>query len=445
MSVFAVSVLSALVISCFCSLMESVLLSLSQSQITEISEKHPKAGALWNDFKSNIDRPISAILILNTTAHTIGATIAGNALASLTGTTGHQKAILWGFSFIFTFLMLQYTEILPKTIGVHHNKFLAVRLVRPLSLVICLATPISIVTHWLNKPFESSKKEDEKPTIEDLRYMVTWARMKKLIGERQEGIIMATAALSEKKASDVMIPINDVVFLSNDLTIEEAIDIAHVDAHTRFPVCEGNHRNKIVGYVNFKEIISHKKMNPKSNSIKQNIRPIPFVDAKAPASDLLPLFTMKHEHLAMIRNEKGNSIGMVTLEDLIEELIGEREDEFDRLPLHIHHLPDKHLLLGGGCKMGKVRQLITHDILLTPINRDHDFASDKDDQKTLDSWLEDRLGRTPIRGDQITINGIRFYVRRVRRGRVFDALICKSKDFDSAQDDVKELPSDTDQ
>lgn len=431
MSVFIFSVLTALIVSAFCSLMESVLLSLTPAQIAEMTAKSPKIGAIWSDFKKNIDRPISAILILNTTAHTIGATVAGSALADLTETTGHQKMILWSFSFFFTFLMLQYTEILPKTLGVRFNKALALRLVRPLVIMVKIATPLSHFTYWMNRPFEpKGHKVEYASAVDELRYMATMARQNRQIGMKQEEIIVATTRLSRQKAKDVMIPLSDVVFLSSGMSLWEAIEIAHVDAHTRFPVFEGDNKNKIIGYVNFKEIISHQKLNPTATTFKEIVRPIPFVDAEAPASDLLRLFTYQHEHLAMIRNKRGDCIGMVTLEDIIEELVGELEDEFDRLPRHVHHLPNQVLLLGGGCPMHNVRLMVSHDILHRPLDKGRDIASEKDDLKSLDEWLEDRLGRDPVRGDRIVLNGIEFNVRRVRRGHVFDVQIQKSKLFD---------------
>lgn len=435
MIVFIISILTALLVSSFCSLMESVLLSLSPVQIAEISEKTPKVGAIWSEFKKNIDRPISAILILNTTAHTIGATVAGNALASLTGASGHQKAILLGFSIAFTFLMLQYTEILPKTLGVRYNKALARWLVHPLSWMIWIVTPISVVTRWFNRPFEpKGHKVEYASAVDELRYMATLARQNRQIGTLQEEIIVAAARLSRQTAFDVMIPLEDVVFLSNELSLEEAIEAAYIDAHTRYPVYkgvldnnhEGIHEDNVVGYVNFKEIISYKKMNSDAHSFNRIVRPIPIVDAAAPASDLLRLFTMKHEHLAMIRDKNRNCVGMVTLEDIIEELVGELEDEFDSLPTQIHILHGQVLLLGGGCLMHKVRRLITHNVLHLPLDKGRDFASEKDDPMTLDEWLEDRIGRVPRRGDQIILNGVEFNVRRVRRGHVFDVQIRKN-------------------
>ena len=94
MTVFIISVFGGLIISGFCSLMESVLLSITPIQVAELTEKSPKIGAIWNGFKKSIDNPISAILILNTAAHTIGATVAGNELAEMVGSDGAKERLI---------------------------------------------------------------------------------------------------------------------------------------------------------------------------------------------------------------------------------------------------------------------------------------------------------------------------------------------------------------
>ena len=430
MVIFIVSVLAALVISSFCSLMESVLLSITPIQVAEIAETSPKIGEIWNGFKRSTDGPISAILILNTAAHTIGATVAGNELAVMCEAVGHQRLILIAFSVLFTFATLQYTEILPKTIGIRYCKTAARWLAYPLYWMTRVLDPISKVIYWLNRPFvPKGGKTEHTSGVEELRYMAALARQDQQIGSQQEGIIVAAAGLSRQKASDVMIPIEDVIFLSNDLTLDEAVDIAYVDAHTRFPVYEKTNKTpgkeKIIGYVNFKEIIALQKLEPEARHFKGIVHPIAFTDVDTPASDLLFLFTQKHEHLAMVRDNSGECVGMVTLEDIIEELVGELDDEFDALPTHVHHLRNNILLVGGGCAMHRVRKVVTHDVLHAPVERGYDFASKKDDDKSLDAWLEERLGRETQRGDQIVLNGVEFKVRRVRRGHTFDVQIKK--------------------
>lgn len=428
LTVFIVSIFVALGVSASCSLVESVLLSLSPGQIADMMQKKPKIGQYWAGFKRNIDKPISVVLILNTTAHTIGAAVAGAAFDDM-----FDGRHMWLFSILFTFVMLQYTEILPKTIGVRFNKRIAGYIARPLYVATVAFSPLIWLIHRLNRPFEpKSGSVEYVSAVDELRYIATLARQNRQIGVVQEEIIQGAASLSKKTARDVMIPISEVVVLSEDLSLWDAIEIAHLDAHTRFPVCKKNDRTKIIGYVNFKEIISHQRLNPKAASFKEIIRPIALVDADSLSSDLLRLFTLKHEHLAMIENKKKQCIGMVTLEDIVEELVGELEDEFDHLPQHSHSLPNQVLVVGGGCLMHDVRTLIAREILNQPREKTTDYSGTGDELKSLNLWLRDKIGREPVRGDSVDYRGIVYNVRRVRRGKIFDVQIQKSDTVSSS-------------
>ena len=148
MVLFFVSVIAALLISALCSLMEAALLSLRPSQIASISHRWPHIGTIWRDFKANIERPIAAILILNTAAHTIGASVAGAEFDRVFG-----DEWIWVFSLVFTFLMLQFTEILAKGVGVRYNRQVAVSVTRPLTILIRVMQPVVMFVHGVNRIF----------------------------------------------------------------------------------------------------------------------------------------------------------------------------------------------------------------------------------------------------------------------------------------------------
>ena len=147
MWLFILAVAGALLISALCSLMEATLLSLRPSQVAEMSSRWPRIGAVWRRFEAEIDRPIAAILILNTAAHTIGASVAGAEFNSLFGDDW-----IWVFSLVFTLLMLQFTEIMPKSAGVRYNRHVAVWIAQPLVLLTYVLLPVVHFVHWFNRP-----------------------------------------------------------------------------------------------------------------------------------------------------------------------------------------------------------------------------------------------------------------------------------------------------
>jgi putative hemolysin len=403
MTAFVVSIAVALCVSFLCSLMEAALLSLTPSQVADLSTRHPKTGAIWRGFKANIERPISVILTLNTAAHTIGASMAGSQFDKLFGTEW-----IWLFSLAFTFAMLQYTEILPKTLGVHYNRPIAMFIARPLSMVVKVFSPVIYLLHLLNRPFEGRRKEKIEPaTLDEIASLATLARLSKHIGPHQERIISRASKLSQTSAREIMIPVEQVSMLSTAQSLADALIAAHIDAHTRFPVCQDGDRNRVAGYVNFKELVYYIRTNPNEPSLKGIIHPVHFAEPGAMASDILKVFVDQHEHMAIVRDAEGGCLGLITLEDIMEELVGDIQDEFDRLPRHVHSLSGGTWMFGGGVPVAEVIAKLGG----APVSA----------TGTLAAWLEQQLGQSPKPGQSIRYEGLEFTVRRIRRGRVFEA------------------------
>ncbi|MGB8227409.1 MAG: CNNM domain-containing protein, partial [Sedimentisphaerales bacterium] len=378
MSVFLISVAVALGVSFLCSLAEAALLSLTPSQIARLSQKHPSIGQIWQNFKSDITRPIAVILILDTSAHTIGASVAGSSVANLFGAKW-----IWLFSLVFTFVMVQFTDILPKSLGVRFNSELGYLLARPLSVSIRIFEPVIKIVHLLNRPFErKSPKKGSQFAIDEIAALAGLARLSKQISQHQEKIILGASRLTRLSVNDVMIPVEQVSFLSSLKSIGEAVLAAHNDFHTRYPVCRGDNRDDVIGYANFKEMIYFMKTNPKDQSFLGIIRPLHFVSPRDSAADLMKTFIEQHVHIAIVRDYSGKTLGLVTLEDIVEELVGELEDEFDRLPRMLHQLSGGTWMVGGG--------LMTAELFAAVPAGPAETAN-----KRFSDWLIEKLGHTP--------------------------------------------------
>ncbi len=404
MTLFIVSILVALSVSFTCSLLEAALLSLTPSQIADINQKNPLLGKVWQGFKSNIEKPIAVILLVNTTAHTIGAAVAGSEFDSIFGSKW-----IWLFSLIFTALMVQYTEILPKTLGVRFNVFIAKMATRPLQWGVNFLAPLISLIHLINRPFEIKKgKGDERSTVEEISALAGLARLTRQINPRQERIIQGSSRLSRCRLEQIMIPIEQVSCLSSDNTMLEAFLAAHTDSHTRFPICENGDKNRILGYVNFKEMVYFMRTNPKNPSLLGVLRPIFFAKIDDTAANLLETFVSKHIHMAIVQHNN-MPVGLVTLEDIVEELVGDLEDELDHLPQMLCCLSGGVWMVGGGVMM---RHLTAESALPLP-------ATDE----MISDWLIARLDKIPQAGDIYKDGDIEFLVRRTRRNRIFEVSV----------------------
>jgi putative hemolysin len=398
-------VTTTLFVSFLCSLMEATVLSLSKAEVSAIALHDARLGAIWTDFKQRIHGPLAAILIVNTAAMTIGTALAAERFAALYG----ERGVLIS-SIVITFLMVQWAELLPKTLGSRHRRAVAALLGRPLHVAVLALSPLVALVRALNRPFERSAIEP--PTsIEEIRALAHDAQAANVIGAQDDAIIGRAAGLTKVPAHKIMVPREEMSVLSTTMTLEEALIHAHLEAHTRFPLCESGDLDLVVGYVNLKEVVAILHTNPGAPTLRGITRPIHRVADSANVSSVLRDFVDQHLHVALVTDTGGRTVGMITMEDLVEELMGELAPEFEPLPRRIHELGGDLLMVGGGVNLADVLRRAG-----VPGQLDG----------TLASWVASQLSRVPRPGDELDLHGARVVVRRIRRGRVFDATIARS-------------------
>lgn len=396
-----ISVCVACGVSMLCSLMEAALLSLSPSQLAKIRRRSVAAGKLCQKLKHDIDRPIAFILILNTAAHTVGAAVAGAAFDHLFG-----QSWLWVFTLGLTLVMVQYTEILPKTLGVRFNETIMFYSAPILDKCIYFSYPLIWLVHFINRPFEKGKKKINNNTADEISALAALARSTQQINLQQERIIRTVPQLSELTVAEVMLPLENVSFITSDHTVGDAITFTTKDFHTRYPVCEPGDPDTVLGYVNFKELVASSRANPGNTKLADLIRPILFVLVDDSLDDVLQKFCSHYCHMAIARDEHGNVKGMLTLEDIIEELIGDLDDEFDPLPRTFYSPAEGFYVVGGGTPMA----LLAREAMLDIPHKREPIAI----------WFEDEYDK-PLRvGIIYRFNNAEFYIRKIRRGRVLE-------------------------
>jgi putative hemolysin len=228
------------------------------------------------------------------------------------------------------------------------------------------------------------------------------------MGEREEKIVLAAAHLSTHRAADIMIPAQDISMIYAGSTLAQALVKAHLDMHTRFPVCMVNDDPQTIQrYLNFKDIVSALRVNPADPTIKGISRPIASVQEDLPLPKLLEMMIQEKNHIVIVVSKEGAVLGMITLEDIIEELVGEIEDEFDRLPTHLHPCP-AGWIVGGGVQMTTVASTLGLD------------WSGKFTGKvpTLAEWCKNLKA-----GDTLELDNIRVIPRKFRRKKLSEAIV----------------------
>ncbi len=323
MTTFLVSSLLAVVVSLLCSLSEAVILSMNSVKLETDKNKGIGYAQVMSKLNLNINRPISAILILNTIAHTGGSTIAGNAFGDLYGDDQ-----LWVFSVIFTIVILFVTEIFPKVMGVAHADRLAPLIAKPLYFSIKMLYPIVWITEKFSNILTGGSKKTTSYSVDDIHTIARAAQLENVIDRQQEKIIIQTSALRRRTLEEIMLPIDRLIFIPENISYDEYYAIAEKYLHTRYPVSKTQSPQDLVGYLNLKEI-SLQKEELLKDGLTKFIRPLLFVRKDMTVAALLRQFILRKNHLAIVRDEQGKNIGMLTLEDIVEEVVGDIRDEFD--------------------------------------------------------------------------------------------------------------------
>jgi len=324
MTVFVVSVLVVLIVSGLCSLSEASLYAVNQAYVRRLSETGGVAGRLLTKFKANMERPIAAVLILNTVANTAGATVAGAQARQLFG----DGAFIW-FSVAFTLAVLFISEIFPKVVGVVYNRPIATALAVPLNATITFLSPLI----WLSDRLSRRVKGKEPLLVAPEEEVETLAKI-----SAEEGSILPFEAqlvknvlgLNDVKAQDIMTPRTVVFKAPASMTLREVAAESAKWTHSRVPVFGQDDQENWIGVVLRRDVFNGVAKNEFDVKLESLCKPIHFVPETIPGHKLLNEFLKRRSHLFGVVDEYGGLSGIVTLEDVMESLIGaEIVDEFD--------------------------------------------------------------------------------------------------------------------
>jgi CBS domain containing-hemolysin-like protein len=288
-------------------------------------QKNSRTGMIFKNLRTDVQRPITAILVLNTIANTAGASIAGSyALLVL----GHEWLGL--FSAMFTLSILIFSEIVPKTVGVVYSKALCPLVAYPLrGLVWFMAPAIWFCSHITGVITRAKKPDLISP--EELKVMATLSLKSGGIKPFQKSVIDNILTLDKKTVKDVMTPRTVIFSMSEHLTLEEASRMSKVWEHSRFPVYDKD-REDIVGIVLTKELFISLAQGKGNMLLTDLMRPAHFVVETARLNKVLMEFIESRQKLFVVLDEYGGIAGIITLEDILEEILGrEIVDESDQV------------------------------------------------------------------------------------------------------------------
>jgi len=327
MTLLITYLLIALLVSFLCSVLEAVLLSSTNSYIQSLSNgQNEYLVNKLKDLKSNIDKPISSILTVNTFAHTMGA--AG---------VGAQAQIVFGeewqalVAFIVTLLILYFSEIIPKTIGALYWKKLLLPSAYIISFMMVLSRPFTWFSSILTGFISKNQKHQSNFSRDEIMAIVAMGEREGAILSKESDLIENLLKLKNIKAKDIMTPRSVVFALRADTKIEEAIEDDRMYIHSRIPIFRDT-LDDIVGIVFNQKILEESNEDHDEITLESISHEVHMISENIPVPHLIDLFVKRKTHLFIVFDNYGQTVGVVSLEDAIETLLGvEIVDEMDEI------------------------------------------------------------------------------------------------------------------
>ena len=385
--------------SAFFSSTETAFTSFNHARVKALARGGNKRARLAIELSDKYDKLLSSILIGNNIVNILASSLATVVFVAWLGGAGVSVSTV-----VMTVLVLIFGEISPKTLAKDHADQLVLAFAPYINFIMLLLTPLNwIFAQWrklLALVFPAPK--DEGMAEEELLTLVAEAEQEGEIDEHESDLIRSAIEFNDQTAEDILTHRVDIVALDVEMTMDEAEQVFHENTFSRLPVYEDS-IDSIVGVIHEKDFFN----NRTATSLREIMKPPLFVTPTSRISDLLHTLQKANSHMAIVSDEYGGTMGIVTMEDIIEELVGEIYDEHDQVVESFKKLPDGSYLIDCTASLRDMQELFA-------IQGDFDAA-------TVGGWVLDQMGRIPAVGDTFVYdNRLSVRVTRVESTRVLE-------------------------
>jgi putative hemolysin len=414
---------------------EIALASITLARLHLLSSEGRQGAKAAAYMKENMEGSLAGVQLGITLVGAIAAATGGAGaeeqlaptLQNLLGVTSGIAEVLAIIAVVLplTVITIIFGELIPKVFALRNKELVCLKLSPAMKFFVtavwpvvwCLETAVTRLMAWGERRLKgriAQTEKSEEAELQELRAIAAIARTSRLIGAQEEMIIHGAAGLPTRPVGEIMLPAEAISMLDANGLVTDALIAAHLDMHTRFPLTERKgDPQAIMGYVNFKDILAHMRLAPHGASLRKIMRTIPNFAEDTPVSVCMERLIREHVHIALVRNTQNHVVGMVTLEDMLEELVGDIEDEFDHLPVHTI-VSGRGWVVGGG---------IAPDKLLEATGITLPKTEDEKPVRNLSDWVCRQLAKPTRGGEVITKEPVRVVVRKVRRHKVLEAQI----------------------
>ncbi len=421
---------------------EFSLVKIRTTQVDRLVEEGRGAAGLVKEATGRLDAYL-AVCQLGITISSLGLGALGEpAIAALIeplleplgiqGGTLHFIAFVIGFS-IISFLHVVFGELAPKTIAIQSSEGTSLFVAPFMKGFYYLLLPATVVFNGTANAFTRllgyppASESDETHSEAEIRTLVTQSARQGMLERDEEGMISAVFELNDKTAREIMVPRPDVVALPEETTLGELVSVAAEGRYSRYPVHQDDSPDRIVGAVHVKDVlraVASDGVKDSTKTARDLMRDVLTIPENRRIDEILEDLRTQDLQMAVVIDEWGSFEGLFTLEDIVEEIVGEIRDEFDEEEPAVKELDDGSYLTDGRVSIGEVNEAIG-------------TGFESQDFETVGGLVLGHLGRVPEKGDEVSLDGYLLRVDEIDGPRIAQVLI-READEDGQEDNPDE-------
>ena len=391
--------------------LETAFTALRLFKLKELEVSVSKYAALFRSWETNPQRILITILIANNFAHVVTSVLISHIMER---TLGHMGLFV-GVA-LATIMILIFGEIIPKSFAkTHHEKLFASFLWMINSLYHMLYPLVTLLLSIADFAFKQLggdhilQKQQDAVSEKEIEFLIDYSDQKGLMETAKTEMLQNVFSLGQTHVREVMIPKNDIVAIRVVAELKEAMGMLTKSRFSRLPVFERKDEN-IIGMIHQKDVFDLMLKGQESKKLKDIVRPILFVPESQKVNQLLNEFLRKRMHMGVVINEYGNVVGLVTLEDILEEIVGDIADEHEQVSADIVPLDDGGYLVNGTVDLEELEDIL-HINFVTQ------------GSVTISGFLAEKLQHLPKKGERLFYEGFCFQVQQASMRRVFQVLV----------------------
>lgn len=390
-------------LSAFFSASETALMSLSKIRLMHMLEEKVRGASVINRLRDNPSKLLGTILVGNNIVNIGASSLATVVAIEYFGDTGIGVA-----TGIMTILVLIFGEITPKALAAQKSEKISLMVARPVSFLTVILSPIVFIFTQIAGIFIwmlGGNKNTNGPSIteEELKTMVNVSEEEGVIEDHEKTMICNVFDFGDQLIKDVMIPRTDMVAISMNATYDEIIDIIKTEQYSRYPIYN-NRLDNIVGILNVKEMVFYRDPEEIFDMKKFMKKPY-YTFEYLKTSELFSEMKKRRTHIAIVLDEYGGTAGIVTIEDLIEEIVGDISDEYDVQANEIETIREGEYVVDGSTRIEELNEMIG-----TRIESEH--------YDSIGGFIIGEVGRLPQQGESIEYENTKFIIENIEKNRV---------------------------